>query len=304
MTPKADSRVVTLNVANVTTEPDSSAALATQALLGSLVTAGATSSGFTQIISEDRYTGWIDTALLATPLDTSDYLQTTIATLFAEVYSSADAHSEILTKLVVGTQVAIARRPEIGDWVPLLLPVAGGNSKVGYVHRVSLSVTHTPASENLTQALGTDLPRQAIVTALGRLAADTAKRLIGTPYLWGGCSPFGIDCSGLTQLAYKLSGIQLLRDAHQQLSDRRFERVEEGLALSDAALEDGDLVVFSRNADKQPTHIGLALGDGRFVHARGGLGTRIDSCDAPEYNQTYLGAIRLSANSEFSIEEA
>ncbi len=304
MTPKADSRVVTLNVANVTTEPDSSAALATQALLGSLVTAGATSSGFTQIITEDRYTGWIDTALLATPQDTSDYLQTTIATLFAEVYSSADAHSEILTKLVVGTQIAIARRPEIGDWVPLLLPVAGGNSKVGYVHRVSLSVTHTPASENLTQALGTDLPRQVIVTALGRLAADTAKRLIGTPYLWGGCSPFGIDCSGLTQLAYKLSGIQLLRDAHQQLSDRRFERVEEGLALSDAALEDGDLVVFSRREDKQPTHIGLALGDGRFVHARGGLGTRIDSCDLPEYNQTYLGAIRLSANSEFSVEEA
>ena len=304
MTPKADSQVVTLNVANITTEPDSGAPLATQALLGSFVTAGATSSGFTQIITEDRYTGWIDTALLAPPLDTSDHLQTTIATLFAEVYTNAAAQSELLTKLVVGTQVAIARRPEIGDWVPVLLPVAGELSKIGYVHRVSLNVTHTPASENLTQALGTDLPRKAIVTALGRLAADTAKRLIGTPYLWGGCSPFGIDCSGLTQLAYKLSGIQLLRDASQQFHDRRFERVEEGFALSEAALEDGDLVVFSRQEDKRPTHIGLALGDGRFVHARGGLGTRIDSCDAAEYNQTYLGAIRLSANSEFSIEEA
>lgn len=304
MTPADDTRVVTLNVANVMTEPASSAPLATQALLGALVTIGETQNGFTHITTEDRYTGWIDAALLAPVQDTSDYLQTTIATLFAEVTAAADAHAEILTKLVVGTQIAIARRPEIGDWVPILLPNSLLGTEIGYVHRVSLNVTHAPVSENLREALGSNLPRKAVITALGRLAAETAKRLVGTPYLWGGCTPFGIDCSGLIQLAYRLNGVQLLRDAHQQFADKRFERVEEGLALEESALEDGDLVVFSRREDKEPTHIGLALGDGRFVHARGGLGTRIESCDTPAYNLTYLGAIRLSADAEFSVDKA
>ena len=124
------------------------------------------------------------------------------------------------------------------------------------------------------------IAQEDLIAALGRNIAEMAKRFIGTPYLWGGCTPFGIDCSGLTQLAYKLNGIQLLRDADLQFADKRFQRVEEEQPLETALLEDGDLVVFSRRDDKKPTHIGLALGDGRFVHARGGLGVRIDDCDS------------------------
>ncbi len=53
-----------------------------------------------------------------------------------------------------------------------------------------------------------------------------------------------------------------------------------------------------------PTHIGIALGDGRFLHARGGRGVRIDFCDAPEYAETYVGAIRLSADADLAVEAA
>lgn len=291
--------IVSQNVANLYTESATSSALASQAVLGERVEKLEEKDGFWHVITQDRYTGWIDPHLTALLGDQSDQLSTTIATLFADVYAEPDAHSEILTKLTVGTQVVLTRQPERGNWVRLELP----DGSDGYVHQVSLSQTHSSV-ERLGQAQESGLRRDAVISALGIVISETALRLIGTPYLWGGITPFGIDCSGLTQLAYKLNGIQLLRDAHLQFADRRFMRVEEGQSLETAILEAGDLVAFSRRDDKRPTHIGIALGDGRFVHARGGRGVRIDFCDSEDYSGTYLGAIRLSPNTDFAIQSA
>jgi len=292
--------IVAQNVANLYAGPDTGSGLVSQALMGDLVTVAAEQNGFSHVTTADRYTGWIDSGRLVSVTDYSDYLQTTIATLFADIYTAPDAHSEIITKLVVGTRTVIARQAESGDWVPLRLP----DSIVGYVHRVSLMLTEGSAAESLRNSTQSSLRRQDIVSAIGRLVAETAKRLVGTPYLWGGCTPFGMDCSGLTQLAYKLNGIQLLRDANVQFVDRRFVRVKEGQSLETVIFDEGDLVVFSRRDDKQPTHIGIALGDGRFLHARGGQGVRFDFCDSEEYGKYYIGAIRLSADADFAIQAA
>ena len=295
--------MVAQNVANIYEGPNADSELASQAILGDAVRVTDTQGDFCCVTTVDRYEGWIAARLLVPVRDDSDSLTTTIATLFADVFSAPDAHSEMRTKLVVGTKVVLARRAGVGDWVPLSLP----DEQIGYVHRVSLNFTHSPQppqGPDLLRALGDRVARADLIAALGRNIAETAKRFIGTPYLWGGGTPFGIDCSGLTQLAYKLNGIQLLRDADLQFADKRFRRVEEGQPLETAILEDGDLVVFSRRADKKPTHIGLALGDGRFLHARGGQGVRIDDCDSPEYGATYLGAIRLSPDAEFAVKAA
>lgn len=98
---------------------------------------------------------------------------------------------------------------------------------------------------------------------------EIAKWYLNTPYLWGGRSPLGIDCSGFTQQAYKLHGIKLKRDAWQQ--------AEQGKALSFLEeAETGDLAFFD-NEDGRIVHVGIILGAGKIIHASGKV--RIDKLD-------------------------
>jgi len=96
-----------------------------------------------------------------------------------------------------------------------------------------------------------------------------AMMYLHSPYLWGGRSPFGIDCSGFTQMVYKLSGIKLLRDASQQATQG-----ETISFISEAA--PGDLAFFD-NDEGQIIHVGIILKNSRIVHASGSV--RIDSID-------------------------
>lgn len=96
-----------------------------------------------------------------------------------------------------------------------------------------------------------------------------AKQLEGTPYLWGGRGPLGIDCSGFAQLCYNLCGIQLPRDAYQQ--------ADEGEVVS--FLEEvlpGDLAFFD-NDEGRINHVGILLNQHEIIHASGKI--RIDKID-------------------------
>lgn len=96
-----------------------------------------------------------------------------------------------------------------------------------------------------------------------------AKRYLHAPYLWGGRSPFGIDCSGLTQMVYKTAGIRLLRDAYQQVTQGRpIDFMEE--------CQSGDLAFFD-NGKGQITHVGIILPDCHIIHASGQV--RVDKLD-------------------------
>ena len=295
------------NVVNLYAAPDAEAEVVSQAILGVTVNVVESRDGFSRVTTEDRYAGWVSENCLVSAWDRTDFLQTGIATLFADVYSAPDAQSEMVTKLTVSTRVSVAHRPEVEQFVPVVL----ANHQVGYVHNVCLNVTHARSGGQpdlvdpqvrRTLDVG-DLKRQ-VLRAVGLQAALAARRFIGTPYLWGGCTPFGIDCSGFVQLAYKLSGVQLLRDAHLQFADKRFLQVNEGQGLDQGEWEAGDLLVFSRRDDRRPTHIGLAFGEGRFIHSLGGHGVCIHPCDTARFAETFAGAVRISPDADLAVEAA
>ena len=90
------------------------------------------------------------------------------------------------------------------------------------------------------------------------MVADS-QRYTGVPYLWGGISAFGFDCSGYAQLLYRLVGLSIPRDADMQLAQGR--RVEPPFAP-------GDLLFFGSGAGHRPiSHVGVSLGGWRMVHA-------------------------------------
>jgi gamma-D-glutamyl-L-lysine dipeptidyl-peptidase len=97
----------------------------------------------------------------------------------------------------------------------------------------------------------------------------TATSFLNTPYLWGGRTHFGIDCSGFTQTVFKLQGINLLRDAHQQ-ADQGY-MVE---SLHDTKL--GDLAFFE-NPEGKIVHVGIMLNNEKIIHASGKV--KIDTID-------------------------
>jgi len=98
---------------------------------------------------------------------------------------------------------------------------------------------------------------------------ETAQLYLNAPYLWGGRSPFGIDCSGFIQMVYKINGVNLKRDAYQQAM------MGETLSfISDAHLGD---VAFFDNEDGQIIHVGLIIGKNKIMHASGLV--RIDTID-------------------------
>ncbi len=98
---------------------------------------------------------------------------------------------------------------------------------------------------------------------------ETAYMFLNTPYLWGGKTPFGIDCSGFTQMVYKLCGYDLLRDARQQATQGEvLSFIEES--------EAGDLAFFD-NEEGNITHVGIIMNDYNIIHAHGKV--RIDKLD-------------------------
>ena len=116
-------------------------------------------------------------------------------------------------------------------------------------------------------------------------AATHAQKMVGRPYRYGGASPAGFDCSGLVMYSYKLAGLALPHNTDRQRAASR--------AIKVADLRRGDLVFFDQEGKKYG-HVGIYIGNGRFVHApSSGKSVRTDRLDSPYWKKHLSAARRL-----------
>lgn len=115
---------------------------------------------------------------------------------------------------------------------------------------------------------------------------ELAKKYIGVPYVYGGTTPRGFDCSGYTQYVYKKLGITLNRTAASQASN--------GIIVAREDMQPGDLVIFSNTVGRRfGTHIGLYLGNGKIIHAGSSRGVCIADLDSNYFDSHFECARRV-----------
>lgn len=266
--------IVKVSVGNVRSNPAHSAELATQVMMGMVVKVLKNQGGWYYIQGPDQYLGWLEGAAMHLTRQAG-----------AEAWQNAP--KVIMTEYfgVVRAQPTNASLP-VSDAVPgVLFKSNGGRGKwiavetpdgrKGFVER---SLVADYAKWRATRSLTADSVEQ------------TAKRFIGVPYLWGGTSPKGMDCSGFTKTVFRLNGMELNRDANQQAQMGVEVSADSGMRK----FSKGDLLFFGSKATAERperiTHVAIYLQDRQFIHTPGGSGVRIDSFDpaAPNFNDGLL----------------
>lgn len=151
------------------------------------------------------------------------------------------------------------------------------NNQTGYVS--SDYITIVPAPSAPSTANGSTASEQEALL-------DFAYQYLGCRYVYGASGPSTFDCSGFTSFVYKNMGYSINRTSNAQLSN--------GIAVSKAELQAGDLVFFKYNTSKAVSHVGIYIGDGQFIHASTTSSqVRIDQLNTGHYANVYVYGRRI-----------
>ncbi len=232
--------VCQLSIVPVRNEPSDKSEMVNQLLFGDPVKILEKRSKWSRIrMSYDRYEGWVDNKQLH--------------------FIDKDVYEELVLNegKVLTDEMVQLLEPEGNGAFPVLFGSSlyhfseGQTSLNGQSYKINGAIRMYDQKTNREQLV------------------EDALSFMGAPYLWGGRTPFGIDCSGYTQMVYKLNGIKLPRDAYQQ--------AEKGQPLSFIEeAKPGDLAFFD-NEEGKIIHVGIILSDNRIIHASGVV--RMDKID-------------------------
>ncbi|HEY1350251.1 MAG TPA: NlpC/P60 family protein [Ktedonobacteraceae bacterium] len=240
--------VVATGVADVRREPADSAERVTQALLNMPVYAAEPEGEWVAVKLVD-YAGWMRSGDLAAPIPASfcqvgEHCATPLPMVAVVTAAHTLLYEDPQDEQSCGTAYLSTRLPALDVTHVARVAVALPGERVAWIERTALALRQSTLP----------YPRQGVQAVLA-----CARSLQGVPYLWGGVSWQGLDCSGFVQLCYRMGGYFLPRDADQQ----------DGFlyhALERSCLRAGDLIFFGA---RQITHVGLALNDHEYIHAEG-----------------------------------
>ncbi|WP_162053350.1 C40 family peptidase [Pontibacter pamirensis] len=285
--------VVTISVANLRSQPKHSAELATQATMGTPLQVWKKDGSWYLVQTPDKYLAWVDEGGITLMNSSSfnnwqDGSKLLYTNPYGFAYATPDAAGATVSDLVYGDVMLLEEQAQ--DFYKVAFP----DGRIGYVP-VSSAIRYKdwvssrqPTEENLVQ---------------------TSKGLLGLPYLWGGTSFKGVDCSGFTKTVYFMNGLVLPRDASQQVHLGELVDTSEGWEN----MRPGDLLFFGVPAKdgkaERVVHVGMWIGgDQEFIHSSGKV--RVSSMNPASQNfeeselKRFLRAKRVSPKETLDLRTA
>lgn len=260
--------IIKVPVTDLRAEPDAKSERVNQALFGTAVEIGEVRKDFTQVALPDKYAGWCRTG----------HIDQVSFALWRK-YTAQPKHTVKAEIVVIRSGPGTATFPfRLYFGTRLIITQYNGET----YFELPRGVVKAPISTRCLQPP----PKEPRSGTTGPKVLATAMRFIGVPYLWGGISPMGFDCSGLVQTVFRFHNVALPRDSKEQ------QKV--GFAVERGQLQPADLLFF-------PGHVAMSCGGAAIVHASAGRGmVTVDSLDASDSNyredldKEFLFARRLS----------
>jgi cell wall-associated NlpC family hydrolase len=239
---KSKPQVVVVPVANMYSAPSDQSDVVSQAIYGTNVTLLTARGEWSRIQTPDQYKGWVPSRHLRIVLNGDGYATAgtivQVESIFANLYRETDVtrHKPVVT-IPFESRLEVMAEGKGNDegWLQVRLP----DKRSAWIQ--SSDVVSDPRPLSIPESI------------------DLAKRFLGLPYLWGGSSSFGFDCSGFTQMLVRRRGVTMPRDADKQAAWTGV------IAVERKDLQPGDLLFFG-SSPKEITHTGMYIGDGQFIH--------------------------------------